>query len=290
METDLKIYRRLSDIIGLFTSHGRQSFADSPTPDELFLDSDFAAALQDPLTAAYLLPLEGDLSDLIQESRDTIEAELMRLYRDTPSISDSLRLVLLAYAIRAYNLGGSVALEELELDGQFSIDDPGILNDLNDYTDTLVDVDGDMSLLRTTARELSRKIKQEQEAGSTWQMMLMTLIVFARARVAIRSVNIAANERVRISRLGLASTLFGNGITAVIHRLNRDTGRDYPPCRCPELNGRRYVMRSARNPFGAIPARNQIPVHMNCNCYYDPDREGWTAPAVVWTGFALTQL
>lgn len=261
------------------------------TAAELNLESQYAAALEPVLNQLYTLPLlAGGMEGLIDQGREEISEGLLNWFREHPEALLLLAYLLRELAERGFNLGGQMALNELGLLNSFELADPTIQRQISVLVDRLVLPDGDMSLIRTTANETAAQIVKHRDDGLSLGDMLPLIGAWAVGRAVIRSATIAANENVRLTRWGMMAAFAGNGVWSVIHECALDVDARCKSGTCPPFCGTEFRVAGVLDPLGHIPVGRQIPLHVGCRCWYHAVLEGWVAPAVIWTGFAVEYL
>lgn len=230
------------------------------TPDELRLENAFAPDMERVLNELYSQPLQNGL--LAQEG--DLADWTLDYYDNHPDLIALLSGVLFPYLVGAFNIGGQLALEALGINGTFALQDESVLGEIEDATNDLASINGQYSLLQTTANDLERQITG-LEVGLSLFEVFAALSLYIGGRALFRSRNIAETEAVRASRLGLLHAYQKNGVTVAIHRTQEDN-RVCPICN--PLNGNEYPLgidgRVAMIPFG-----EQIPLHTKCRCWYD---------------------
>lgn len=272
----------LQTIPRILPFYGSRILEDGPTAAELQLEADYAAEIDPALAMAYLYAINR-LQPMYGASEAEIKQALLDMYQREDLYSSTLYDVVSYNGRAAYNIGGRIGLDTLGLDGTFDLQDPEISGNLEPHYLRLSDIDGEYSLLDTTAGEVAQQARMAADGGQEWDTLYNFLTLWYRGRVAIRSYNIANTETVRMSRIGLLASFIGNGVTGVIHR----TAGDDRVCPiCQPLNGKQYTAANIYDPLSSIGA-DQIPLHGRCRCYYEPIRKGWVIPAVIWTGFEL---
>src|SRR5690606_26473801 len=105
---------------------GTRSPVNGPTAGELLLESSFARALQPALAEMYRRPIEANLTEMAEQSRDEIARSVLAFYRQRPDTLEPARSALARYARRGFEMGGQMGLDALGLPGQFDLSDEHI--------------------------------------------------------------------------------------------------------------------------------------------------------------------
>lgn len=285
MGTAVNLIKSFNDLSVLA---GSRNITDGATTAELALQRDFSADLEPALADLYRLPLQGGLSGL-PEDREDLEAYILNLY-DDPATQLPLKLVLERYVEQAANIGGQIGLDVLGANDEFNLEDEGLIAELDAHSESLVLVDSDMSLTRTTANEMAYQISARRAATETAESVILAeLAAWINLRNVVRSIVIADTETVRITRRSMLWTYAFNGITSVIHNCEADVADRCSSQLCPPLCGKRFPINSG-DVYANIPGGQTIPLHPYCRCWYEPERSGWVLPALLWTGFAISLL
>ena len=279
----VKMLNHLHHIARTLPLYGFRILEDGPTAAELQLEADYSEEMEAALVLAYLFAI-NQVQPLFGATEAEMRETLLAAFRNNSLYSDEIYRTVRYYGQRGYNVGGQIGIDTLGLNGVFDLSDPQILANLETIYEKLSEVDGEYSLLGTTAKEVAQQVRIQYATGAEWEQALGALLVWYGLRAAVRSVNIANTESVRMSRLGLAAVFAGNGITAVIHR----TAEDERVCPvCQPLNGKRYNLGDVFDPLARVPEPDYIPLHGSCRCYYEPVREGWSIPVTIWLGWEL---
>lgn len=267
---------------------GTRSPVNGPTAGELLLESSFARALQPALAEMYRRPIEANLTEMAEQSRDEIARSVLAFYRQRPDTLEPARSALARYARRGFEMGGQMGLDALGLPGQFDLSDEHIEGVLASHQGRLTSTAGlaQLSVAVTTAEEIGRVVDKQREGGLSAADMLPVLSAWVLGRTVVRSANIAATESVRMTRWGMVWAFVGNGIRGVRHECASDVERRCNG-QCPPLCGVEYELGEVFYPMREIPSAGQIPLHPGCRCWYSPLTDGWVKPALIWTGFAL---
>lgn len=235
-------------------------------------------AVRPPLESLYRLPLANGVEAIPRGSRDDVLAWISQILRDADEETAVLAVALVNGFVRSFNVGGQIALTDLGIAGQFNLQDPTIRGMIDDFGAMLSNIDGDISLVRTTANELAYAVdygrRQEMNDGelSTWLALYIAGRLLQRGRV------ISETEVVRWSRYAQAETYVQNGITYTIYRTAPELSKSGPCDICAPYEGRRFQVDNGLVLFDLIPQ------HTGCVCYWEPDRAGWELPEDVWLG------
>lgn len=263
------LHRRLTAALPLA---GTRQLADGPTAGELLLEGQFANELEPLMGDLYSFPIRRGLARRTADGREAIAAWVLALYRDNPDETAALAALLAGYARRGFNLGGQMALSGLGASGVFALQNEGILDALSGRAEGLVDPDGRVSLVRTTANDLGRQVSAGHDEGLKADDIIAGLSSYILLRSLGRSAVIAETETVWSHRRGMAETFDRNGIRKLVYRT--------APGACPQCQPN----DGAEFPAEAIPAGLRPPLHSGCRCYHQPVTAGWTLPEVVWYG------
>lgn len=253
---------------------GRQ-LGEGPTSEEIIIEAGLAAELEPLLDELYRAPLSMDLEEVIDEARDVLIAWLADYYRNNTGNQQAIERVLNKWRLQAANVGGQLGLEALGDDGTFNLTDATVIAILEARAAMLTDVDGDISIVRTTAKELGRRIYNSRQGEMSLAEILTSLPVYIAGRSLRRSNNIAQSEQVDASRTLLQEVYARNGAESMIFRTQPELRENLVCPICDPLNGSEYT--TASRPSVSIP------VHNLCNCYWDPVLPP-EQPEEVWRG------
>lgn len=263
MDTRIKLHQQLTAVL-----------ATRQIPGALPVAAGMTQALSPPLDDLYRAPLQDGIDAVPQLDREALVAWISEILAEVETAV--LSGVLVTYGVRAFNAGGAAALNALSLPGRFALRNPALLGSIDDFAAMLSDINGDISLLRTTANELGYAIdygRQQEMAGSELERWLGLYIA---GRVLYRSRNIGENETVRWSRQAQAETYGRNEVEYMIYHVHPELSQSGPCPICSPYDGQRFPVGGA--------GEFLIPQHNGCVCDWDPDLSGWTAPEEVWTG------
>jgi hypothetical protein len=251
---------------------GAKQLADGPTGLELALEARFALALQGPLRSTYTFALAG-IEEVEDEDEETILAWIAARFRETPEAAAALAAVLFTYGRRGFDLGGAMGLEAMGISRPFRLTNQALIDALRAYADSLVDIDADISLTRTTAQETARRFRLLRDGGLVTGAAIAAFVAYGIARALSRSAVTAETESVRLTRRAMLETYRRNEVTTYIYH----TQGDKLVCRfCLPYSGRRYDEAD----WGVV--QTLIPQHTGCRCWFQPLVE--LVPDEVWTG------
>lgn len=268
---------------------------DGANQAELLLEGEWERETRAPLGDMYREPLaDGGGAWMLDAARDRLREYLNWYYTQSDNgrrVIGAMQDTQSAYMRRAANLGGQMALDALGLDeaDDFDLTHDGLLEFIRTRAANMLDPDGDMSITATTREELVDYLDRAED-GLSWEEVYAGISAWVLARTAVRTHAIAATESVRMSRWGLALGYIGNGVKEVIHRCEPDVLEKCTSFVCPPLCSKHFRLGSLFDPMAAIPGSVRIPLHPHCRCFYEPERDGWLKPAVIWTGFLVNAL
>lgn len=253
---------------------GRQ-LGEGPTSEELIIEAALAAELEPLLDELYRAPMSLEVEEVIDEAREVIIAWLADFYRSNTASQEAIERILNKWRLQAANVGGQLGLQAIGDDGTFNLTDTTVIAILEARAAMLTDIDGDISIVRTTARELGRRIYNLRQAEQSVSQILSGIPVYIAGRSLTRSGDIAQSEQVDASRTLLQEVYARNGAESMIFRTQPEL-RENPVCPiCDPLNGSEYP--TDRRPSVSIP------VHNKCNCYWEPVLPP-EQPEEVWRG------
>lgn len=263
-----RLYRALTHALPLA---GHRDMRQRPSTAELALEAEFAEALEEPVGTNYRYPLRNGVTAVPEDDGDVLPWLLAAV--GTAAATSSLRSTLRTYLRQAFNVGGAVALAEMGVDEQFSVQDAALVASINAWAASLVVTGSDISLTRTTANDLAAQILAGREMGLTAEELEDALTAYIAARSLTRAGSIAFNETIRLSRRGEVATYGRNAVRRVIYRMSRGRNALRPDV-CDDDEGREFDVGEA----------NFIPQHVGCACYWQPVLSGWVRPSEVWSG------
>lgn len=239
-----------------------------PRPSKMPLTVEMADKLVPVMTDIYWSPVRNGI-DAAPEDEEELRSWLKRQL-DKPAVVAALLALLLRFHKRAANMAGSIALELLELSGQFSLTNATYLSLIEDRGTMLTTAGSEMSLIDTTVNDLASAIPVARNAdGDT----LALLGAYITGRALTRSTGIATYESPWGFSKGFEWTYKGNGVK----RMMFDTFGHPCPKICSPLHGTIV-------PVDNIPEGLGIPQHPDCDCGWTPLTDGWTAPVEIWRG------
>lgn len=239
------------------------------TPEEIALSDAWQAELEPVLRDLYWYPLRNGINEA-PEDVDELRSWLRERYDDAIAVA-ILLLLLQRYQVRGANLGGQMALNDLGIDGTFTLTNAEYCQLLDDHAATLTTQGSDMSLIDTTIDDLARGIPAARQSDDNTLLALGGLIT---GWSLVRSGLIAVTESARSIATSFTWTLLQNEILYQ-EFITREDRRVCP--RCAALHG-------VRMPVANVPTAWRIPIHAGCRCIYRPVLLGWIMPAVPWTG------
>lgn len=248
------------------------------------LDEAWQADLQPVMSDLYWYPFRNGI-DEAPEDEEELRSWLERHYEEEAAIAALLAL-LQRYQIRAYDLGGQIALDFLNVEEVFRLTNQEIVDQLNEFARSLVTIDTEFSLIDTTIDDLVEAVPKARETeGST----LLALSAYIALHAAARAAMIERTERPRQVGNALNETYLRNDVAYMMYDVN---GIGCPQV-CAPWHG--TVFR-----VGAQTVH--LPQHPHCDCIwssvlYDgqavgyppvvvsvPGLEPWVAPEELWTG------
>lgn len=238
----------------------------------------FSEAIAQPLGDLYRLPIQDGIESIPQIGREDLIAWIGEILGASEAETAVLASVLATFSQRAFVTGGAVALADLGVPGAFTLRDNTIITRIDDFAAMLADIDGDISLVRTTANELGYAIDYGRQQEMSNSELSNWLALYIAGRTMTRSRNIGENETVRWSRAGETETFAQNGISHVIYRVHPELSATGPCPICEPYNGQRFEVNNGLVLFDIIPQHN------NCVCDWEPDMSEWQLPEEVWTG------
>jgi hypothetical protein len=263
------------------------NYTRATTRAEAMLEGEWAGSLRPLLTDTYRGPLFGGAADHYGESQRKLERWIRNYLKDRTGLIDGLHNNLSNFAGRSFNLGGQMGLNHLDLQASFELQDQDIQDDILNEMGKLSEVNGKMSLTRTTARELARELKKHADNDLPFAEAAQIMGTWILARTVIRTAVVAMTENVKMNRWGMATAFVGNGVRAVIHECEWDVHTVCTTGVCPPLCGEEFQLGGLRSPLGRISGGNRIPLHPGCRCQYNAVMDGWVKPAVIWAGMSL---
>lgn len=250
--------------------YGRSISNEGVTLEEIAFEADFADQVEPLLVDLYETAVAG-INEPLPADEESLAAQLFGLI-----IGSAAALALLALLremlLKAYEIGGAMALAEMGIDGEFALTDQSTIDRINAYASEVLE-----TLAVTTANDVAKQVDNGRKNGLGMAAILAVLATFIELRAAFRAFLIAQNESVSGSRWGMEDAYRRNGIIEVEFNTQRDGNVDNgdPLGPCAIQDGRIFDIWN-------IP--QEIPLHFGCRCYYVPILLGWTLPIVVWRG------
>lgn len=248
---------------------GSRQLEGGPTTEELEHEASFSQELFSILLSLYRLPFFNGLLDVDGD----LVTWIRQYYLDSSALLDDLHLTLEPNLVRAFEIGGQIGLDELDISAAFTLENAAILGDINTQANELSNLDGELSLAQTTANETARFVERQREDGLTATEIIAAFGAYALGRTIIRSSVIAHTESVGMSRFAMVETFVRNGVSS----FTLQTVEGACPI-CLALDGEEYQVSS----FAEIPSNERIPLHTGCRCFYLVGRHDGTIE--VWTG------
>lgn len=251
------------------------------TPQETTYEADMRRDLIPVMDELYRMGIDGLSVGDVDKDEDDLVALLLLLFLRNRGRVNRLEDILFQHIERGFNLGGQTALGDMGISGSFNLTSASLRRFLRDHAQELVDANGDISLIRTTAKDIAWQVTKWRRANPDADPSLLyaALIGYVDIRKAQRADTISAVEMVTAIRVGGLSTYWNNGVEHVEFMTQRDNRVDFgdPGGPCAIQDGK--VFRSDR-----IPREAQIPIHPRCRCRYSPVLSGWTVPETPWYG------
>lgn len=248
------------------------------------LDEQWQAELLPVMNDLYWHPFRNGLDEAPEDPAE-LESWLERHY-DEAAIIAILLLLLQRYQVRAYNLGGQIALDMLGIDATFRLEDADILAALDTFAEELVTRGTEYSLLDTTIADLVEAVPRARRAEGS---ALLALSAFIAMRAAQRTEMIERSERPRQVAAAQDETYRRNGVAYMMY----DVAGVGCVRVCAPWHG---------TVFAVGAQRVRIPQHPHCDCIWSPilfdgqtvglppvvvsvpGLTQWTPPATIWSG------
>lgn len=262
----------------VFSAENRDLSNDQQSRAEAALEAAFARDVAQALLVFYRLPLSLDFSNQEGNSADEIAEWLLGIYNSQGEMRSAFSDLLNLWSVSAANLGGQMALNHLGVLASFELTNSTELATIRERADELASVDGERSLLRTTANDVARAVVREQSSGAS--ATVAALGALATDRAAVRALLIAETESVLSSRAMVIATCVRNGARTFKYICEPDVEERCSTGVCIPYCGLRFQATIT----GAIPRWARLPKHPRCRCKHRPIKSGWQAPEVVWTG------
>lgn len=187
------------------------------------------------------------------------------------SLTASLTNAIQELLLDSWNLGGEIALGEMGIDGQFSIQNT---EQIEQEAERQVQI-----IVETTARQLAEETIKLKTANVSGKELLIALVAFGVANSILRAGLITERQIISGARDAFLLTLLRNGVLYVIFKTQEDEKVDNgdPSGPCAIRDGVLYYIPE-------MPQSSRIPIHFGCRCYYLAVLDNWTAPESPWTG------
>jgi hypothetical protein len=244
-----------------------------PLPSKMPLAVEMSNKLAPVINDVYWYPIRNGIAEAPQDE-DALLAWLKRQLANTVVWTALVALMLLFHK-RAVNYGGAIALDVLDLAGQFNLTNSEYLSLLDERTTMLTTADSDpvrasMNLIDTTVNDLSIAIPAARNAtGDT----LALLGAYIAGRALTRSAGIATFEVPWGFNNGLEWTYKENGVKLMMYDVNGIGCEEF----CAPLHGR---VTEVGNRDGDL----FIPQHSGCDCCWTCLTDDWTPPVQIWRG------
>lgn len=248
------------------------SVREQVTPEEIALSDQWEADLAPVLRDLYWHPFRNGFSQ-VPDTAGKLRRWLTAQY--TEEATRPLRQLMQRYQVKAANLGGNIALEQMGIDGSFGLTNADYLAALTDHAVMMTSQGTEMSLIDTTIDDLVDGIlKANQQLRALVDGVFRIVSSLITGWTAVRSALIAITETTRQVANGLIWTFTENGI----RWQEFVTREDRRVCqRCQPLHGQRMRV-------DAIPSELRLPVHGACRCSYRAVLTDWAPPPLIWTG------
>ncbi|MCC6457269.1 MAG: hypothetical protein IT328_20110 [Caldilineaceae bacterium] len=233
------------------------------------LQREWATTIDPLLSDLYWEPL-GRLQEAPEDEGDLREWLLLLLMGGWARrrLSDNLG----SYLLRSADVGGEMALAFLDVDGGFHLSAPDYLAVINARRDELLTASAELSLLDTTAEQLTQAIVRAREESNP----LPYLAPLVSSWVATRRNSITITEMAWAVAAALTWTYLNNAVEEQMF-----TARADACALCLPKHG--VVVRTNNVPLGY-----GIPQHTGCRCIWMPVTRNWTEPANIWRGGRVT--
>lgn len=268
-----RFLRKMAKVIRhMPVTYGRKISEQGVTVQEAEFEADFADGIEPLLVGLYEAGLGSVSSQLPQDETEMVDI-FVRAITGTAAAA-ALLAFLRKYLLSAYNIGGGLSLLELGIDGEFSLIDQGVIDQINAYADELL-----AQLIATTANDLAAQVKKGRDNGLGIAAILVVITDFLVLRTIHRANVIAMNETVTGTRWGMIDAYRRNGILFVEFNTQRDGNVDNgdPLGPCVVQDGMVFEINN-------IPPGARIPIHIGCRCYYKNADTDWIMPTVIWFG------
>lgn len=262
----------------------RQTVHEKLATAKAALDEEWQAELLPVMEDLYWYPFRNGIDEAPGDEEE-LRAWFKRKYDDDAAII-ALLLLLKRYQRRAYNLGGQIALDFLDLDATFELTNADIIDRLDAFAEELTRQGTEYSLIDTTIENLVEDLKKARLVeGST----LLALSAYIALRAQQRTVMIERSERPRQVAAAQDETYGRNGVAYKMY--------DVMGVGCPRVCAPWH---------GVVVEIGQyvvsLPQHPHCDCGWSPvlydgqvvgsppvivhvtDLPPWMQPVNIWTG------
>lgn len=243
------------------------------TPEEIALSDAWQAELEPVLRDLYWWPFRNGFAEA-PDTTGKLRAWLENQYENDNAVRP-LRELLQRYQVRAANIGGQLALDDLGIAGAFRLTNADYLAALDDHAVMLTSQNTEISLIDTTIDNLvSGIIRANQNSRALAQGIFDAVGSLIADWSTVRAGLIAVTESARQVAGYIGETLYQNDVLYQLFITRED--RKVCPL-CGRLHGERMPVRK-------VPPDMRIPIHVGCRCRYRAELLGWQLPDVVWRG------
>ena len=271
MSIDTRLYAGLAQMQRALD--GLLQVREQVTEAEIALSDQWQAELQPVLRDLYWWPFRNGFATA-PDTAGKLRSWLENQYENDNAVRP-LRESLQRYQVRAANLGGQMALDDLSISGTFRLTNADYLAALDDHAAMLASQNTELSLIDTTIDDLvGGIIKADRTLRSLADGVFDVVGSLIADWTTFRAGLIAVTETARLVAGSINQTLYQND---VLYQLFV-TREDRNVCKlCGRLHGERMPVRN-------IPPHLRIPVHGRCRCRYRAELLGWTLPDAAWRG------
>ncbi len=180
-----------------------------------------------------------------------------------------------AFLVWAGGRGGQATLDEIQIEGRFTLTNPELVDFFDDHSKLLI-----KSVDDTTAKWIALKIQKGKKKGMTPQEIAQTLIDDGKGIAKVRAQQIAMNELINAMTIVELEAATRYGIKEKIWRTSVDD-RVCPICIPLEgiKEGINELFNSSEGPIQGPPA------HVGCRCFLEEViPSNWRIPDDIWLG------
>lgn len=285
-QTDFEITKGLHGLRTGFASllSTRQTSHEKLATLKARLDEEWQIEMLPVINDLYWHPLRNGI-DAAPEGDEELRTWLEEQY-DEAAVIIILLWLLRRYQVRAYNLGGQIGLDMLNIDEQFRLTNGVIIADLDTFAESLVTPHTEYSLIDTTVNDLATEIPKARESESN---TLLVLAAYIASRAAQRNEMIERTERPRQVGNALDQVYQRNGVSYKMY--------DVAGVGCPRICAPWHGTVFEVGQYARL-----IPQHPRCDCIWSPVRydgeavgippvtvsvpglPAWEEPETIWTG------